>query len=234
MSQTLSPEPQAKSEATPDFAINLGATDWNDGSDFWRLAAAESEGSLAHFTPRTASWGWESDETLGGSAAGSRSDDSFALSIGLNESLGPLDLGLSGGYRATSGPRLPHEVGASGAAELEQYKLNLNLGYAGFVVSGAYSREYSGYAAEGDIWDAGIAYGTGPWTFGVNYLYGSFRSAAPALQGDEQMTAVAGAVSYSLGPSFTARAQLSHAEWQDGAGFANSGTSGILGFHYNF
>ena len=217
-------------QAASDFTINLGAANWNDGSDFWRLSTVEREDGLTSFTPRQGALDWAFD----GAAAGRSGDEGVALTIGLRDSIGPVDFSLSGNYRAASLPRPPHEVGLSRSGDLEQYRLNLNLGLAGFVLSGAYSREYDGSLAEGNLWDAGVAYGTGPWTFGVNYLYGTFQSTAPALPGEDEMSAIAGAVSYSIGPSFTARAQLSYTEWQGNAGLANGGTAGILGFQYNF
>ena len=53
-------------------------------------------------------------------------------------------------------------------------------------------------------------------------------------QSEDEVRAISGEVTYSIGPGFFARAQLSHAQWEDSSGAVDYGTVGILGFSYNF
>lgn len=48
----------------------------------------------------------------------------------------------------------------------------LNLGYAGFTIGGSYGEQTGAGIMNGDIWDAGISYETGPWGFSFTYQNG--------------------------------------------------------------
>ena len=226
-----------------DFSVNLSAAEWNDGSDFWRLPDRGAGTGLGFFTPRigalpvgpsyfpSAGLGAPS---LGGQTSGPDEGD-FALSLNLSETIGAVNVGLGGGIHSSRiADTDDTALGGASDDELRGYGINLNLGYGGFTVSGAYAREASGGLVDGDVWDAGIAYDTGSWAFGLNYLYSEFEASSPALQSEDEVQAISGEVSYSIGPGFSARAALSHAQWEDSSGDLTRGTLGILGLRYNF
>lgn len=224
-----------------DFNVNLDAAEWNDGSAFWDQPGSGQ--GLSYFTPRlgalqlgpsylpTANYaGLESDPT------GPGDDQNFALRLNLTESFGDLNVGLGGDFSSTRQQSLQTDpaLGLQSDSQLRRYGINLNLGYGGFTVTGAYAKEVTSNLIEGDIWDAGIAYDTGDWAFGVNYIYSYYEAASPAYRSEDEVQAISGEVTYSIGPGFYARAQLSHAQWEDRSGAVEYGTLGILGFRYNF
>lgn len=238
----LSGAPEA--ELAGDFNVNLEAAEWNDGSDFWRFSEGGASQGLSYFTPRLGALqlGPSYLPTAGQMAqesdpAGPDADDrGFALRVNLSESFGDINVGLGGDFSRGQSQGLQYDpaLGRPPDSELRHYGVNLNLGYGSFSVTGAYAREVSSNLVEGDIWDAGIAYGTGAWTFGVNYLYSQFEANSSAYQTEDEVRAISGEVSYSIGPGFYARAQLSHAQWEDSSGTLDRGTVGILGLRYNF
>ena len=235
--------PQDEQESS-DFTLNLSATEWNDGSSFWRLPERGAGAGFGAFTPRlgtlpvgpsylpSAGLG---AQPLDGQADG-RDEGDFALSLSLSDTIGPVNVGLGGGVISARLADADDGTALGGASddELRSYGINLNLGYGGFAVSGAYAREASGGLVDGDVWDAGVAYDTGSWAFGLNYLYSEFEASSPALQAEDEVQAISGEVSYSIGPGFSARAALSHAQWEDSSGERTRGTLGILGLRYNF
>ena len=57
----------------------------------------------------------------------------------------------------------------------EEFGVGASLGFAGFTLGGAYkeTENLNGgtvVTADGTVWTAGLAYGTGPWTVGVAYI----------------------------------------------------------------
>lgn len=227
-----------------DFNVNLEAAEWNDGSGFWAFPESGADSSLPYFTPRlgslqlgpsylpSADLGVQESDPTGPSG----DDRNFALSVNLSETIGGVNVGLGGDFRSARSQTFQYDpaLGVQPDSQLRRYGVNLNLGYGSFTVTGAYAKEVTSNLIEGDIWDAGIAYDTGAWTFGVNYLYSQFEATSPAFRSDDEIRAISGEVSYSIGPGFHARAQLSHAQWENSTGAVEHGTVGILGFRYNF
>ena len=58
----------------------------------------------------------------------------------------------------------------------------LNLGYAGFTIGGSWaeSNEHNGGQDDGNAYDIGASYATGPWTFSLTYFHGE-NEEEPAL-----------------------------------------------------
>ena len=232
---------QAGGIGTGDFNVNLEAAEWNDGSDFWAIPDSGSNQSLSYFTPRLGTFqlgpSYLPSADIGAQPGDASGDDrNFALSVNLSETFGGVNVGLGGDISRARSSNLQHDssLGLQPNSELERYGVNLNLGYGSFTVTGAYAREVTSNLIEGDIWDAGIAYDTGDWSFGLHYLYSQFEASSPAFQSEDEVRAISGEVTYSIGPGFSARAQLSHAQWEDSSGAVDYGTVGILGFSYNF
>ena len=98
--------------------------------------------------------------------------------------------------------------GASGNPSV--YSVGLNLGYAGFSVGGSYAvMDADGVsAADGNFFDVGVAYGTGPWEFSATYARGedidndtATRNATNGLISgpDETLQQVVVGANYKLG-----------------------------------
>ena len=88
-------------------------------------------------------------------------------------------------------------------------------------------------STEGWSYDAGISYGTGPWTFGVAYLHGEVEGSVTNGDNDE-LDAVTGGVEYAVGPGITASLTGMYADWQEEGGADNGGYVGIVGISFGF
>ena len=111
----------------------------------------------------------------------------------------------------------------NGAAnDLDDWALGASVGFAGFTVGGAYGEKESASIGneEYKAWDIGVTYGTGPWTFGVEYAEANVDGAAGAGDPVED-TAIIGGVAYSLGGG--ANVSLGY-KYGEGAGTTNGGT----------
>ena len=111
---------------------------------------------------------------------------------------------------------------------------NLPSGFPAGIFSNTPGGFTSGATStEGWSWDAGVSYGTGPWTFGVAYIYGEVEGSV--TNGDEDtLDAVSGGVEYAVGPGITASLTGMYGNWQEEGGGDNSGYLGIAGISFGF
>jgi hypothetical protein len=88
-------------------------------------------------------------------------------------------------------------------------------------------------STEGWSWDAGISYGTGPWTFGAAYIHGEVEGSV--TNGDQDtLDAFQAGVEYAVGPGITASLTGMYADWQEEGGGDNAGYVGIAGVSFGF
>ena len=157
------------------------------------------------------------------------------LSIGVNfvESFGAVDIAIAGGYRRAAGP--DKAVVAGNTVELddiEQWSTGVNIGFAGFTVGGSIAAETSGRrtgpglttSTEGHSFDVGASYNTGPWTFGLGYIYGEVEGNVNVSDDDTLHAARAG-VSYAVGPGITASVSALWGKWDDEDSYGSSSAS---------
>jgi len=111
---------------------------------------------------------------------------------------------ISGGYRT---------IDRNDGTDWSQYSGGIKVGFGNFTVGGAVLNEDSDIASDGIAYDVGVSYGHGPWTFGVQALLSEVEGNTLDASEDE-LTAVKGAVAYSLAPGVTASASLLYAEWE--------------------
>ena len=157
------------------------------------------------------------------------------VSIGANfvRSFNGFDVALAGGYRTITDEN-PNMWGDSP----EQYSAGINLGYGGFTVGGSWLGEDSetpGGAdapTDGNSFDVGASYSTGPWSVGVTYLNGEVEGAPGG--GDDQLDTVEGGIEYALGPGITTSFSVLYAKWEDETGAESDGTLGIAGLALSF
>lgn len=105
-----------------------------------------------------------------------------------------------------------------------EYSAGLNVGYAGFIVGGAYrkvDREAPNAAPDlnARIWEAGVSYETGPYGVSLNYVQGS-QDVANAQADKVTYFELAG--EYKMGPGVSLVGGLSHVKF-DQEGSASTG-----------
>lgn len=111
---------------------------------------------------------------------------------------GGVDLALSAAYQEA-------DVTAVGATEDQsEYAFGASVGFAGFTIGAGYGvdRDIGGISGtDSDQWSAGVNYGMGPWSVGVQYA--EQTNEAPLTADMDMSTWVIGG-SYILGPGITA------------------------------
>lgn len=83
----------------------------------------------------------------------------------------------------------------------EVWAVGANLGYAGFTVGGSYAEQNDAGFLNGEAWDAGVSYETGPWGFSATYFNGENVDNEAALFGennDEELEQWIVGVSYTV------------------------------------
>ncbi len=149
---------------------------------------------------------------------------SEVVGIGLNyvNKLGPVDLAVSGGYMHAN-----VESSASGAQlgfkDQQAWNLGFNLGYAGFLLGGAYGQDNNGIARaplagsvagkDAQNWNVGLVYAWDRWRVGVNYVNSEIKAVnfAGTGLGKDKYQGVELGGGYTMGPGITLTAG---AEWQ--------------------
>ncbi len=153
------------------------------------------------------------------------------------ESFNGFDVNLGASYaRAEAGDA----TAALGGDDQEQVMVSLNLGTAGFTIGAAYANQLEGRfndagteSNEGENWAVGAGYSTGPWTVTLAYMHGEVEGDTANVNEDE-IDAVAGAISYALGPGITTDFTVLWAETQDEAGASQDGIAGVIGISVGF
>ncbi len=132
--------------------------------------------------------------------------DGIDLGVNFTESFSGFDVAAYGRYGIASND-------APGGDDPEVFGVGINLGYAGFTVGGSYSQQEEGGANEGQSWDLGASYSTGPW--GVSLTYFNGEAEGGAASGDEELQTIEGAVSYALGPGIKVVGSVGYNDFDD-------------------
>ncbi len=85
---------------------------------------------------------------------------------------------------------------------------------------------------EGQSWDAGVSYSTGPWGVSATYFHGEWEGDPGG--GDDETDAFVGAVSYALGPRITTSLSVLYGKFEDEGGGEGTATLGIIGVAVSF
>jgi outer membrane protein OmpU len=210
------------------------------------LDYGNDENSITYFTPRFA--GFQVGVSYAPAVVGTGEGKNFpvqadtetefydGVSVGANyvAEFDVFDIAVAGGYRRATAPDTPGTGGNEplNDDDLNQYSAGANIGFAGFTVGGSYALEDSGRASDGDAWDAGVSYSIGPWSVGALY----FESAVDGFTGlgDSDLTAIQGAVGYSVGPGIDTSFSVLWGEWDQDIGGTQDGIQGILGLAFTF
>lgn len=207
--------------------VGIPAGGLNVGDDVFRgtLGATYIENDrnndatrFTYFTPRFAGF------QLGASYARDGNQDTQAqlnlngnplhdiFDVGANyvNSFGGFDVALSGRYGMAT-----NSVGP----DPEVFGAGLNLGYAGFTIGGSFAEQNDGGTEDGQAWDAGVAYETGPWGFSFTYFHGSnVDDELPVAGADEELDQYLLGVSYTVAKGVALNGFGAYADFDEDAG----------------
>ena len=202
------------------------------------------ENTVTYFTPRFAGFqvGASYQPTLTGTGEGANfptnrigAEGNHGAAVGVNyvNSFNGFDVALSGGYRT-----ILDENPAAFGDEPEQYSAGINLGYGGFTIGGSWAGEDSETATgvdsnnDGNGFDYGVSYNTGPWGVGFTGFYSETEN--PAFAGDDEYQAYQAGVEYTLGAGVTTSLSALYAEYEAAAGNETDGYNVIGGLALSF
>jgi len=206
------------------------------------------ENSVSYYSPRFSGFQFTAGyaptivdsgegKTFTGFQANEASQFSNGWGVGANfsESFNGVDVAVAAGYNQIEAPATTAPVGGD---DVQQFKVGANISVGGFSVGGSYANEFegkfvAGRSEEGQSWDAGVSYSTGPWGVSATYFHGEWE-ATTTISGDDETDAFVGAVSYALGPGITASASLLYGKFEDEGGAEGKATMGIVGLSVSF
>jgi outer membrane protein OmpU len=87
----------------------------------------------------------------------------FDLGASYVQSFGDFDVAVSGRYGTAD---------TAGRADPDIWGAGINLGYAGFKVGGSYAEQNDALLRNGEAYDVGVSYETGPWGFSATWFHG--------------------------------------------------------------
>lgn len=101
------------------------------------------------------------------------------------------------------------------------------------AAAAAASSSTSVTSTEGQAWDVGASYSTGPWSVSGTWFHGE-EEGSTADGGDDEVDAFVGAVSYALGPGITTSVSGYYAKFDNEDGVESDSILGILGLAISF
>jgi predicted porin len=145
------------------FRGTLGTTfiENNDNNDAARIT---------YFTPRFAgfqlgtSYARDANEGNGPVNNNGRITDFFDIGANYVNSFGGFDVAVSGRWGIASDPFSGNNPQVWGAG--------INLGFAGLTIGGSFAEQNNTQASDGQAYDVGVSYETGPWAFSFTYFHG--------------------------------------------------------------
>lgn len=105
--------------------------------------------------------------------------------------------------------------GPAGADKPQAYNFGLTLGFGGFEAGASYGKTKDSGASNGDSYNIGIAYRTGPMAVSLAYFNGDRdgTTVAGVTSGNAEQKTVHLSGAYTLGPGVVAAATLGHAKF---------------------
>lgn len=199
----------------------------------------EDDNKISYFTPRLAGFQLGVSYTpdagannpvangFGISPQNSAVEEVFEIAANYAGEFGAVSVGVDGFYGTGDAP-------AAGGGDPEEWGVGANLGFAGFTLGGAWyqnediARGTQNTAFSGDeteVWTAGLAYGSGPWTVGTAYLESTGERTG---LGDTEIEFWQIGGGYSLGAGVDLGLDIQLIEDNNGANTVDSESAGIV------
>jgi len=238
------------------FATGGNSFDFREPGVSTFLDTHNDSNTVSYETPRFAgfkfgaSWTPEPNVSVSGGGQFGPADtdegfhDAFSFAANFTRSFEGVTVNAAGGINVapndTSGP--------DNGEDVKQYTGGLNIAFGGFNIGGNIGVQDSDGAndgtnstgnfatTDGEAYSAGIGYTTGPWSFAGEWMKTEVEGdvTGAGSDGEDELTALKGAVEYALGPGIAVNATIGYAEWEDEAGGEIQGTSGIIGTTVTF
>jgi outer membrane protein OmpU len=167
------------------------------GSSFLENEGNNDAQRITYYTPRFAGFqvgaSYARDVKQDSSSATNTdpiNSDFFDIGANYVNSFGDIDVALSGRYGIADG--------AKGESDPEVWLLGANLGFSGFTIGGSYGEQSKTEFSDGEVWDLGVSYVTGPWGFSVSYINGTNDTNDLVIGGDDELEQYLVAVNYKL------------------------------------
>jgi len=117
---------------------------------------------------------------------------------------------------------------AGAGDDIIDYSFGLNLGFAGFVVGGAYRRYDAGDANinDGHAWNIGVTYTTGPFAVGLSFHEGKAEGLT-TTGGEDRYRQLLGSAAYTLGPGVDLIGSIFWIQYENDGGTQADNNEGI-------
>jgi hypothetical protein len=128
------------------------------------------------------------------------------IDVGANfvRSFGGFDVAISGRYGTGSAPGPDPEIWSAG----------INLGYAGFTIGGSFAEQNDAGTEDGQAYDVGISYETGPWGFSATWHHGeNVDDENPGR--DEELDQFLLGAAYKIGKGVTANGYAAYVDFDE-------------------
>jgi len=158
--------------------------------------------------------------------------DLFDIGANYVNSFGDFDIAVSGRYGFANDDR-PSVPGTDIGENPQVFAAGVNLGFAGITVGGSYGEQNNSGNDDGQSYDAGISYSTGPWGVSFTYFHGENvddENEFNVLGNDEELDAFLLGLSYKIGKGVTANAFGSYIDFEEEIGDAGGRGDDVDGF----
>lgn len=223
-----------------------------------RLSVDNDSNKIAYFTPRIfgfqggVSYTPEHDDNGDTMRSGTRYRNGIGAAINYDNKFGALYVAGNVGYYRADAP-----INASGPgfkfSDIEGYNAGFNLGFANFLLGGAWQKYTSGAvsaanggvggstttantSAKGTVWSLGGAYNFGPGGISLNWQKGK-TAGSTLIPGDIENTALLLSARYYIGPGVRVYGTVARVEYEDENRVApvdNKGWATIAGIGVEF
>jgi outer membrane protein OmpU len=168
------------------------------GTTFLENVANNDAQRITYFTPRFsgfqvgASYARDGRQDSSGPVdRDSELSDIFDVGANYVQSFGDMDVALSGRWGIAND---------NSGADPQVWSVGANIGFSGFTIGGSYGEQNgsSSQRLNGEAWDAGVSYETGPWGFSFTYMHGKNQDNENGPNDDEVLQQFLVGVAYKL------------------------------------
>ncbi|MEM6546712.1 MAG: porin [Pseudomonadota bacterium] len=210
------------------------------GSTFLENELNNDAQRFTYFTPRFAGFQVgvsyardpEQDSNTQVDLNGAEIADIFDIGANYVNSFGGFDVAVGGGWGIARDDRAP--IAGTDVGENPQvYNFGGNFGFAGFTIGGSFAEQNNADTEDGQVFDVGISYETGPWGFSFTYLDGENvdeENAVNPAGNDEQLQAYLLGLNYNLAKGVNVNAFGAYVDFEEDTGDAGGAGDDVDGF----